>query len=143
MIIDANVANKLVSNPVDAGAKTITDHIEKRRLQIACGGKLAEELQKTKAWRLIKEYIRNGSAKLYPSSSINIAAQKLINDGNCVSNDIHIIALANISNARLLYSMDGDLEADFTNKSLVDKPRGKIYKRHSHRKLLLSCPACK
>lgn len=45
----------------------------------------------------------------------------------CVSDDEHIIALAQISGARLLYSNDGDLHKDFRNKNLIDNPRGKVY----------------
>lgn len=45
-------------------------------------------------------------------------------------NPEHIIALAKISGARLLYSNDQLLQRDFNEKELIDKPRGKIYSTH-------------
>ena len=46
---------------------------------------------------------------------------------NLQSNDAHVIALAQLSGARLLYTNDGDLQKDFRNKNLVDNPEGKVY----------------
>ena len=48
----------------------------------------------------------------------------------CASNDSHIIALAQVANARMLYSRDQDLHQDFTNLALLDRPRGKVYPRN-------------
>ena len=53
--------------------------------------------------------------------------EKLLQEERCRSNDTHVIALAQISGARLLYSNDKDLYVDFKNKHLIDEPRGKIY----------------
>ena len=53
--------------------------------------------------------------------------EKLLQEERCRSNDTHVIALAQISGARLLYSNDKDLHVDFKNKRLIDEPRGKIY----------------
>ena len=59
------------------------------------------------------------------------------------SDDHHVIALAQLSGARLLYSNDSALHDDFGNKSLIDQPRGRIYStkesstfRNVHRHLL-------
>lgn len=46
---------------------------------------------------------------------------------NTQSNDIHIIALARVSGARLLFSNDTALHKDFRNKDLIDQPRGKVF----------------
>ncbi|WP_420445410.1 hypothetical protein [Candidatus Poriferisodalis sp.] len=45
----------------------------------------------------------------------------------CTSDDHHIIALAQLSGARLLYTNDQKLTSDFGNNRLIDAPRGKIY----------------
>jgi len=37
-----------------------------------------------------------------------------------------IVALAQVSGARLLYSNDRNLQQDFGNKAFIDKPRGKV-----------------
>lgn len=52
---------------------------------------------------------------------------KLSKKEEFASNDVHIIALARISRARLLYSNDYDLHKDFKNPKLIDNPRGKVY----------------
>jgi len=47
--------------------------------------------------------------------------------GTCRSNDHHIVALAVVSGARLLYTNDRNLTDDFKDKRLIDNPRGKVY----------------
>lgn len=68
----------------------------------------------------------------------------------CQSDDEHIIALAIISGARLLYSNDKKLHKDFKNKSLIDNPRGKVYSTaikkeftEDHSNLLARTDLCK
>lgn len=60
-------------------------------------------------------------------NKVEARAIELRKDNSCVSNDEHIIALAQISGARLLYSNDKKLHKDFGNKNLIDNPRGKVY----------------
>ena len=61
---------------------------------------------------------------------------KLRQNGACKSNDEHVIALAQVSGARLLYSGDGDLRKDFKNKELIDHPRGKVYSTEENSRFL-------
>jgi len=53
----------------------------------------------------------------------------------CESDDPHVIALAQISGARILCSRDKNLHKDFTNSELVNDPRGRIYQNSSHAQL--------
>lgn len=69
--------------------------------------------------------------------------------GMCQSDDTHIIALAQISGARLLFSNDKALHQDFKNKELINNPRGKVYStlrgsdfRASHKNLLARRDLC-
>ena len=50
----------------------------------------------------------------------------LVERGVCQSNDQHVIALAIVSGARLLYSNDRRLQRDFKDRRLIDPP-GKVY----------------
>ena len=68
---------------------------------------------------------------------------------SCVSNDEHVIALAQVSGARLLFSNDVPLHRDFKNRDLVDVPRGKVYSTREdtsftqrHRRLLNDPALC-
>ena len=47
--------------------------------------------------------------------------------GGYQSDDPHVLALAQASGARLLYSNDGPLQDDFRNRRLIDNPRGSVY----------------
>ncbi len=58
------------------------------------------------------------------------------------SNDAHVIALARVSGARILFCRDTALEKDFRNPSVINNPRGKIYKYKSHKNLLGVQPSC-
>jgi len=52
----------------------------------------------------------------------------------CISNDHHIISLAQVSGARLLYSNDKRLQHDFKNRVLINNPHGKVYTTNHGRK---------
>ena len=45
----------------------------------------------------------------------------------CTSNDVHVLALALVSGARLLYTNDAALIMDFKNSKVIANPRGKVY----------------
>ena len=60
----------------------------------------------------------------------------------CRSNDLHVVALARLSGARVLCTNDHDLEIDFTNRQLVPAPKGKIYKNANHKAILIHNRLC-
>ncbi len=65
------------------------------------------------------------------------AEERQLEDANmCESDDVHILALAKASSARLIYTGDNALKADFTNKEIINNPRGKIYSGAGNKKLL-------
>ena len=84
-----------------------------------------------------------------PESQVNERTRQLEQRGDCVSNDSHVIALAQISAARLLYTNDTDLQKDFKNRHLINKPQGKVYStKHNPgygpvHKRLLNTNACR
>ena len=66
------------------------------------------------------------------------------------SDDPHILALAVVSGARLLYSNDRLLQHDFKNPALINQPRGKVYStlynaafNQAKRRLLRNAPPCR
>ena len=71
--------------------------------------------------------IRLGRVTQWDDREVDDAARDLIKDRVCRSDDPHVIALARASGARLLYTNEPRLEADFKNPHLISKPRGKIY----------------
>lgn len=127
VIVDANVAHSLFDSKKQTPAgKALLKWIEKGR-SIITGGQLTEELyqhQSVKEWA--KQNRRSGRVKTYSHDNIKQQIKRL-KQGPMQSNDSHIIALARVSRARLLYSKDQKLQLDFKDKKLIDKPVGKIY----------------
>ena len=74
--------------------------------------------------------------RILDKSEVDARTEQIQNEGSCTSDDPHVIALAQVSRARLLYSNDGDLQKDFKNKRLIDQPRGKVYSTIKNKKLL-------
>ena len=115
------------------------------------GGKLLKEFSRLKAaqeWT--KQAILSGRVKIEDELEVVARMTKLKNEGLYKSNDPHVLAVAQISGARLLYSNDGNLQKDFMNRKLIDNPRGKVYTTlkgrrvfgNSHKKLLRRRDLC-
>ena len=103
------------------------DWLEKHG-KLVVGGQLRKEFGRNKKfsqWQ--RQAILPRSVTDINDHIVNERAEHLKNEGSCESNDAHIIALARISNAQLLYSNDGELDSDFQNSDLINNPRGKIY----------------
>lgn len=140
-ILDNSVRSMLfASQPIDA-AKHFRQRVETGKLPLVVGGLLKEELsgsQRAREW--LSEGERSGVVRLINDKTVDAETKILKNASLCESNDEHVIALAQVSGARLLYANDDKLEKDFGNKQLVDKPRGVLYPkdkiRGGHRKWL-------
>ena len=91
------------------------------------GGRLLEELNKTTARNWTRQAILAGRITPENKTMVSGRTTELVNNQLCKSNDPHVIALAQISGARLLYSNDNTLQDDFQDKNLLDNPRGKVY----------------
>ena len=144
-IIDANVVHEVFGPSRPNAGEKFFEWLNTENGRLAVGGKLYEELTGSSELfrRWGKEALLSGRMKVTKKSQVNRRVQELAKQGKVGSDDIHIIALAQISGARLLYSNDKTLHKDFKKKKLLDNPRGKIYstaeKRdfsNSHKKLL-------
>lgn len=62
--------------------------------------------------------------------TVDARADEIEKLGRCRSDDYHIIALAEISGARMLYSKDDALRQDFGDTDLLADPRGKTCPRN-------------
>lgn len=144
LIVDASVAVRVFTNPLDKDFGPIYKALEARRELLVYGGKLAAEYAAAAdVLNIVNEFERAGSARQIPSPEIDREFNSLRKLGSCRSNDPHVIALARASGARLLCSGDGKLNEDFKNRKFV-QPRGKIYKRYAHRTLIgRHCSGCR
>ena len=127
-IIDSNVANEVFgSNRPEAGEKFL-QWLNTGKGRLVVGGQLRNELYQYDWFRKwAKEAALAGRVKVVNEEKVRATTILIASTGKCRSNDPHIIALAQISRARLLYSNDIALGRDFKNKELVDGPRGTVY----------------
>jgi len=126
LIVDANVAAQFLAqrNPV-------TDWLlgERGNPRLVAAGKLRQEL----AWhpevrQLLVRLEQAGRLRSADSDRLRQEATRLSAGGHCISNDRHILALAIVSGARTLATLDNALARDFKNVRIVSRPRGSIYR---------------
>ena len=113
------------------------------------GGKLLEELEgSSEGFRKeAQQLLLAGKMSILNKSEVDARTEQIQSEGAIRSDDPHVLALAQVSGARLLYSNDKDLLDDFRDKKLIDNPLGKVYStdkkknpnkefRSAHKKLL-------
>jgi len=128
-ILDNSVRDMLfISQPTDA-AKNFRQWVDSGKLILVVGGYLKKELtdRKPSVREWLSEGERTGRVRFVDDEEVNAVEEILETEKSCESNDEHVIALAQVSGARLLYADDGKLEKDFSDKRLIDKPRGVLY----------------
>ena len=149
-ILDANVAGQVFGTDRPAAGQAFFEWIDSGRGRLVVGGKLRRELDGNRAfrdWRLQAGLA--GRVKRLNDEAVDGRARQLKQDNACRSDDEHVVAVAQLGGARLLYSNDGALQDDFDDKKLIDHPRGKVYstRRHEdlrpeHRRLLANRNLC-
>ena len=138
IIIDTNQIHNFLKDPPSDDTQPIHTWLSKRRgsFVYAIDGRYGEELEFVK--KRLEVYVRNGQARVFTEKQTAPEKEHLENLGQHISNDIHILALARASGARLLYTSDQNLMDDFKKKEIIDKPRGKIYSGSGQKRLLMA-----
>lgn len=124
-ILDNDVVHKVFGRNRPAAGKAFFDWIDSGGGRLVGGGRLFEELarnEKFRAWW--QEATASGRVERVNDEEVEAETVRLAEQKACLSNDEHVIALAVIGGARLLYSNDRKLQCDF--KRLIDQPR-KVY----------------
>ena len=130
IIIDVHRVDFVFGNATSEAELIIARRILKRTLGLAAGGtRYFREMSKSVSHdgqRLFLEFWRRPDQPV-PSdprlqSEIDAAEQRLIDSRECESCDEHIIAIALMTGARLLFSGDLPLGRDFRNRQIVDPP---------------------
>lgn len=124
-ILDANAAHQIFGSGRRPAGEEFLDWIECREGKLVVGGKQRHEFYRAGYGEWLREAIIAGKIKEINAKEVKEEKKNIRN--LCRSDDHHMIALARLGGARLLYSNDRDLHQDFKNKNLIDKPRGKIY----------------
>ncbi len=149
-IVDVNVSHEVFGSDRPEAGERFFRWLNSGSMRLVVGRRLLEELKDGKAQEWIRQAILAGKVRQETTSLVDKGEEKLLQEERCRSNDTHVIALAQISGARLLYSNDKDLHVDFKNKRLIDEPRGKIYSTNegksftnSHARLLRDRNLCR
>lgn len=156
-ILDTNVLHQVFGdNRVPAGDE-FRAWLDTGKGTLVSGGKNFVELTRDLKFKRWAQNARlQGTLKLILDEpidgfdAVDAREQEIFGRGGYRSNDPHVIALAQISDVRLLYSNDGDLIDDFKDKRLLDRPRGKVYSTNAsgeftraHKNLLARKDLCK
>ncbi len=139
LIVDANVAKEVFSDTEES------DFVELRKallskspiVGVVYGGLLREELLRiAEVRRALVSLDRLGPVRQVSDAEVSQETSTVEGLALCVSNDVHIIALARVAEVRLLCSRDQALHTDFTNAELIKSPRGEVYQNASHQHLI-------
>ena len=127
-ILDANIASEVFGSNRSPAGERFLDWVNKGQGRLVVGGKLLDELVRLSAFVSWGQTAGlSGIMRTENQGTITDRTQQLEDQGVCYSDDPHVVALAQVSGARLLYSNDKDLQRDFKSKKLIDDPRGKVY----------------
>ena len=141
-IVDANVRDQVFGDAPSPAGKHFLDWLTPERGgRLIVGGKLLTGAQRPpKVPALASSVVKSGrSQNRSTTTRVNSATEELGRRGVCKSNDAHVVALAMIGGARLLFTNDRFLQGDF-KQNIQD---GKIYTTRlrdtvtsTHRRLL-------
>jgi hypothetical protein len=141
LIIDMCVAHRAI-DPSDVDFEPVRRSFLEGKQVLVVGGQLRREYLGFSAIRsFLVELDRKGRLRIVRDAIVDDVTSQLRDGQTCESNDEHLVALARVSGARILCTSDAAAARDFTRKSLIDNPRGKVYNRRRHRHLLSrACP---
>lgn len=136
LIIDNNVVHLVFRQTPSEDYIPIVKALTQRKAKAVYGGYLVEEYKLLRTYfKIILEFDRQGMMRKINDTKVNDVTTNIEKRVSLKSDDPHIIALALVSNARLLCSEDKDLAEDFTNKEILN-PRGKVYRKKTHAHLI-------
>lgn len=129
-IIDANVRDQVFGDRRPKAGEFFFNSLnsDKRGIKLVVGGKLLEELSNSKAFNTwLQIALLFGRAQTIPDEKVEAATKELEAQQICSSNDAHVVALARVSGARLLFTNDRELQIDFKNRQIIDGIQGRAY----------------
>ena len=117
-IVDANAIWEVFGSDRPEAGQKFFDWLTVGSGILTIGGKLLSEIskdQRFKEWA--NAAIKSGKMRIEDGTEIEKREVEISRSYQLRSNDLHIVALAQVSGARLLYSNDGKLIEDFKDKS--------------------------
>ena len=151
-IVDNNVRDEVFGSAQSGAGRLFYDWLNKRNggVLVVGGRKLMCELSGNNEFlRFLSDRLQAGRARRIPDDLVDHQEREIQSQGILRSDDPHIVALARVSGARLLFTNDDNLRDDFKNPNIINDPRGVIYTtrdrkdiRPSHRSTLRRRDLC-
>ena len=123
VIVDNNAFKLLIERSEEC--KVLYEWIMDRKIKLIVGGELYDELKGVADYKIWIKILEGKGYLVIEEEGVAERTKEL--KKRCKSNDAHVIALAQVAGARLLYSNDRKLHKDFKNKDLLSGPRGKVF----------------
>jgi hypothetical protein len=140
IILDANCLGLFTS--ADKSMAPVSAYFVKNGSIAIGGSKLKTEYKKNgKFVSFLAELVRKGQVLRIDDDDADSLAAAIGNEAIAKSDDPHILAIAALSNARILVSHDQPLHQDFTSTNFFI-PKGRIYQNKRHKRLLSNPPKC-
>ena len=149
-ILDNNVRDEVFGENQSEAGKYFFDWLSSGNGKLVVGGALLRELGgygRFVQW--LQQAVNSGIAILVPDSDVETETERLNSQSNCRSDDEHVLGLAIVSGARLLFTNDRDLQDDFKDRQIIPGIRGRIYTtierkdvRDSHKRMLRRNDLC-
>lgn len=150
-IVDNNVRDQVFGvNSQSPAGRFFLAWLSDGRGKLVIGGQLLRELNDYgdfKRW--LRTALARNTALAVDDDRVDAETETIRGGRVCRSDDEHILALARISGARLLFTNDRDLQDDFRDRRIIADPRGRIYTtlersdvRPTHRRLLNRTDLC-
>lgn len=128
MIVDANVASEVFGENDSPAVREFYNWLNAGRGQLVVGGKLLEELEATRHFRAwARAATLAGRMTTLDADAVDERTGEIEREARHLSNDPHVLAVAQIGRARLLFTNDELLQKDFQDRALISNPRGRIY----------------
>ena len=132
-IVDNNVRDQVFGDNRPSAGEFFYEWLQERGGRLVVGGELLRELSgygKFVQW--LYEERRTERARIIPDVEVDAETDNLRARRVCRSDDEHILALARVSDVRLLFTNDDALQNDLTDPAIINNPRGKIYTTRVH-----------
>lgn len=129
-IVDNNVRHEVfgTSDVQTEAGEYFLNWLENRNGKLVVGGKLLEELSDyTGFGTWLRRALVRGRVIRVSDADVDRETANLQSRNICKSNDAHVLVLAIVSGARLLFTNDQDLQEDFRNRGIIGGIRGRVY----------------